>query len=457
MAYFSTHNHTAKGSNLRLIDSINTVKSLFDRATEVKLKGFCITDHEALCSHVEAIQEYKKRKDNNTLPKDFVLGLGDEIYLIDELGDYQPLGYTHFILLAKNKEGHRLLREISSTAWENSYKSRGMERTPITKEQLSKIVKKNPGKLIAQTACLGSELSKLVLLLVEAEKNNKQTEVNEIKQRIMNFLNYCINLFGKDDFYIEVQPSASKEQSLYNKRVKQIAKALGLKLVFSTDSHYESAERRFFHKAYLNSKDGEREVDDFYATAYMMSEEELKDYLLKDFSNEEFETMKNNSLEIANKIEFYDLYKQQEIPLVDVKNYPISNEAEEYEYLNLLYKSEFEQDRYWVNTCVNFLKEKNKYNDKYLSRLNEEAKDLWEISIKMNQRMTGYYNTMKLILELAWNGGNSLIGPARGSATGFLSCYALGITQLDPIEHNLPAWRHLTSTRPELPKPHWAV
>ena len=50
-----------------------------------------------------------------------------------------------------------------------------MERTPITKEQLSKIVKKNPGKLIAQTACLGSELSKLVLLLVEAEKNNKQT------------------------------------------------------------------------------------------------------------------------------------------------------------------------------------------------------------------------------------------------------------------------------------------
>ena len=294
-------------------------------------------------------------------------------------------------------------------------------------------------------------------MLVEAEKNNKQTEVNEIKQRIMNFLNYCINLFGKDDFYIEVQPSASQEQSLYNKRVKQIAKALGLKLVFSTDSHYESAERRFFHKAYLNSKDGEREVDDFYATAYMMSEEELKDYLLKDFSNEEFETMKNNSLEIANKIEFYDLYKQQEIPLVDVKNYPISNEAEEYEYLNLLYKSEFEQDRYWVNTCVNFLKEKNKYNDKYLSRLNEEAKDLWEISIKMNQRMTGYYNTMKLILELAWNGGNSLIGPARGSATGFLSCYALGITQLDPIEHNLPAWRHLTSTRPELPKPHWAV
>lgn len=271
MTYFSTHNHTAKGSNLRLIDSINTVKSLFDRATEVKLKGFCITDHEALCSHVEAIQEYKKRKDNNTLPKDFVLGLGDEIYLIDELGDYQPLGYTHFILLAKNKEGHRLLREISSTAWENSYKSRGMERTPITKEQLSKIVKKNPGKLIAQTACLGSELSKLVLLLVEAEKNNKQTEVNEIKQRIMNFLNYCINLFGKDDFYIEVQPSASKEQSLYNERVKQIAKALGLKLVFSTDSHYESAERRFFHKAYLNSKDGEREVDDFYSTAYMLS------------------------------------------------------------------------------------------------------------------------------------------------------------------------------------------
>jgi DNA polymerase-3 subunit alpha len=58
---------------------------------------------------------------------------------------------------------------------------------------------------------------------------------------------------------------------------------------------------------------------------------------------------------------------------------------------------------------------------------------------------------MAKIIDIVWNEGDSLVGVARGSATGFLSCYLLGITQLDPIKWNLPHWRHLTSTRPEFP------
>ena len=114
--------------------------------------------------------------------------------------------------------------------------------------------------------------------------------------------------------------------------------------------------------------------------------------------------------------------------------------------------SDFEQDRYWVNECLNSLESKNLLNDLYLKRLDDEAKELWNISTNMGLRMTSYYNTMKFIIELTWDKGDSLVGPARGSATGFLSCYLLGITQLDPIQWNLPHWRHLTETRPELPK-----
>ncbi|MEG2018716.1 MAG: PHP domain-containing protein, partial [Clostridium sp.] len=139
MSYFSIHNHT-EYSSIRLLDSINKVKDLIDRAIELGLSGVCITDHEVLSSHVEAIRYY------SSLPKDvrdnFTLGLGDEIYLIDELGNKPPLGYSHFILVAKDQIGHRALREISSTAWSNSYTDRGMLRVPITKSQLSEIVKK---------------------------------------------------------------------------------------------------------------------------------------------------------------------------------------------------------------------------------------------------------------------------------------------------------------------------
>ena len=96
------------------------------------------------------------------------------------------------------------------------------------------------------------------------------------------------------------------------------------------------------------------------------------------------------------------------------------------------------QDRYWVNTCINALKEKNLYNELYLKRLDDEAKELLEISKNLNITMTQYYNTMQKIIEIIWDKGNSLVGPARGSATGFLSCYLLGITQVDPVVNNLP-------------------
>lgn len=449
--YFSIHNHTDKGSNLRLVDSIITAESIFDRAIEIGLRGFSVTDHEALCSHIDLILEYKKRKDKGTLPENFVLGLGDEIYLIDKIGEKPRFGYSHFLLQSKSKEGHRLLREITSKAWGNYFKVGKTERVPISKQELVEIVSKNPGHLIGTTACLGGEFPQLVMQLIKAEEEKDIVLINQTKKEIIEFFNFCISVFGKDDFYVEFQPSASEDQTKFNRRAIQITEAIGLKPVFSTDSHYEKNERRVQHKAFLQSKEGEREVDEFYATAYMMDTEELVEYLSQDFTKEQIKTMFDNTIEIADKIEFYDLFQPQSIPEVEIKNYSPMDNEKSYTYLNNMYKSKYEQDRYWVNECVNGLKEKGIYNKEYLKRLNEEAYELWAISINMGLRMTSYYNTMKKIIEITWSKGNSLIGPARGSATGYLSCYLLGITQLDPIQWNLPHWRHLTATRPELP------
>ena len=112
--YFGIHNHTCY-SNLRLLDSINRPKDLIDKAIELGLTGIAITDHECLGAHVEvnkyAEEVYKEHPE-------FTIALGNEIYLIDDRsGDNQK--YYHFILIAKDKIGHRILRELSSIAWFN--------------------------------------------------------------------------------------------------------------------------------------------------------------------------------------------------------------------------------------------------------------------------------------------------------------------------------------------------
>ena len=87
MSYCSLHNHT-EYSNIRLLDSINKVNRLIDRAIDLKLTGLAITDHEALCSHVKAIKYRKKLLEQKKIDENFKLILGNEIYLIDNRQDY---------------------------------------------------------------------------------------------------------------------------------------------------------------------------------------------------------------------------------------------------------------------------------------------------------------------------------------------------------------------------------
>ena len=145
-SYFGIHNHT-EYSNIRLLDCINTPKDLIYKAIELGLSGICITDHERLSAHVKVNKIAAELRKTNP---EFVIGLGNEIYLVDERVPGQK--YYHFILIAKDAIGHRALRELSSTAWFNSYTDRGMERVPTLKSELAEIMKKYKGKVIEKTA-----------------------------------------------------------------------------------------------------------------------------------------------------------------------------------------------------------------------------------------------------------------------------------------------------------------
>jgi DNA polymerase-3 subunit alpha len=447
MSYVSVHNHTHY-SNLRLLDCIIKPTDLIDKAYQLGLSAVAITDHEILSAHIEAIQHYKK----NYKDKDFKLILGNEIYLTDdrEMGSKYP----HFLIMARNAEGHKALRELSSTTWSQSYFDRGLERVPTTKDELMAICKKYPNTLIATSACIGGELSQYILKLDRAEKAGEFEEITNAKRKIVEFVNFMRECFG-EYFFFEIAPNTAEDQRLVNNRMKALAKFFNIPMLYATDSHYLEKEDRFIHKAFLNSKHGEREVDDFYMTAYMMTEQEVWEYLQLDFTKEEFDEMTANSRKILDWVEFYDLYKPQSIPMVEVKPESLDDltclVVRKYPHLNIMWGVESQQNNYWAARCIKALKQKNLFNEKYLTRLDQEAKELLGISKELNIEMTSYYNTMAKIIELVWEQGDSLVGVARGSATGFLSCYLLGITQLDPIKWKLPHWRHLTATRPELP------
>ena len=448
MERFEVHVHS-EYSNIRLLDAINKLKSLINRSIELGLAGITLTDHECLSGHIKMNQlTHKVQKEN----PNFKVALGNEIYLVDTREN--GIKYYHFILIAKDKEGHKQLRQLSSLAWLNSYYDRGMERVPTLKADLRRIIKENPGHIIATTACMGGELSTLALQLHNARQIKDEQTAATAHAKIIEFMQDMIDIFG-NDFYIECAPAASKEQIIVNKMLFNIASSFGVNMVIGSDAHYLKKEDRFVHKAYLNSKGGEREVDDFYEYSYLQEEEEIIKHLSKSFNMEHIVDMFHNSLEIYNKIENYSLEHSQTIPKVEVYDYPKTNITivnamqEDYPVLASMLNSEDKLERYWVNECMYKLAKLNKNNDQYFSRLEEEARVKKIIGEKLGTNMFAYPITLQHYIDMFWECG-SLVGAGRGSSCSGLNHYLLGITQLDPIEWNLPFWRYLNEERTEL-------
>jgi DNA polymerase III subunit alpha len=443
---FEPHSHTHY-SNFRLLDCINKPKDLVNRAIDLGLAGIAITDHETLAGHME-LNIYQKEVEKEH--PDFKIALGNEIYLTPNRDMGQR--YYHFILIAKNKIGHRALRELSSISWMNSYWDRGMERVPTTYEDLERIVKKYPNSLIATTACLGGELSVNTTNLINAEATGDKNGVEIAHNNIVKFMLWCKELFGKN-FYIECAPGGSRDQIQVNKRLLPISQAFDVKMVIGSDAHYLKKEDRYVHKAYLNSKGGEREVDEFYEFAYLQSNEEIIENLKKsDYSEDYILQMFDNSYEIFDKIEKFSLEHKQTIPKVEVKDYPkiyCDTSWKKYPVLTQMYKSDDKVERCWVNKCINRLKKIDKYNEKYISRLEEEADIKKTISGKLETNMFAYPITLEHYVNLFWECG-SMVGAGRGSSCSGLNHYLLGITQLDPIQWELPFWRYSNKERIEI-------
>ena len=446
----SLHNHT-DFSNFRLRDSINTVESLIDYALELEHQVVAITEHDTIASAIRAEKYYNKIKKDNP---DFKLIRGNEIYLVRNglnANNYNKDvdRYFHFILLAKDLEGHRQIREVSSRAWNRSYVTRRMRRVPTYYQDLIDIIGATPGHVIGCTACLGGRLPTQLI----RNRDAGAPSMDLIKRWIVQMQ----GIFGKDDFYFEMQPSFNKDQIYVNHKLVELGAEFGIKYIITNDAHYLRKEDRPIHKAFLNSQQGDREVDDFYATTYLMSDEEIREYMEKEMGEEVLQSAYQTILEIKDKCEDYSLMKPLKIPRLNWKYYQVKPDEIQFwsnkiPYLKTFLESEYDEDKHLayaiVDRLVNSTVEEDLWNQKTADEINACLEDTWVSSEVNGSRWSAYFLNLQNIIDSCWDAG-TLVGCGRGSGVGFILLYLLGITQINPLREKSQTkrWRFLNPER----------
>ena len=420
MTYVPLHVHT----HYSLMDGVATPEEYAKRAAEIGLPAIAITDHGVLSGHRPM---YRAAKANGIKP---ILGIegyitADRFDNRDKSERIDPLDmvYNHIVLLAKNDKGLENLNKLNELAWTEGY----YRKPRIDFEILGKY---NEG-IIVLSACMSGLLAKAI----------EHKEYAAAKKHMTWFKEN----FG-DDFYVEVMPHNSAE---LNKELLEMADTYGVKSVVTPDCHHSDKSQKVIQEmmlllnthAKLNKEatfdkaskieDPMKRLDYLYGEDRMMSFRTFDIHLL---SYEEIksamqqqgikrEDIYENTVEIANKIEEYTIKSGLDL-------LPIKVENPDEELLALASRG----------LLLKGLSE----NQEYLDRLK------LELDVIKSKNFSPYFLVVHNMLNWAKDQG-IMVGPGRGSAAGSLVCYALGITEIDPIEYGLLFFRFINPDRDDFP------
>ena len=458
--YVGLHNHTATGSNTRgFLDSTNRIDELIKYSKSLGHNGIAITDHDCISVHMQAIdcvkelkQKAKEKGDNSW--EDYKLILGNEIYLcsrktIQEDKDYR---FYHFILLAKDAIGHKQIRELSTRAWtENSFVWVNI-RTPTFYDDLFEVVDADPGHLIFSSACLGGAAPNMILQAYR--QNPENPDYSLCKKWIRRLEKHS----GKGNFFLELQPSNQEDQIIVNNVLVELSKQLNIPYIITTDAHYLRKEDRAVHEAFLKSNDDagkEREVGEFYATTYVMSEAEIHEYMDEHLGYDVVQKGLDNTQLIRDMIQEYTLEQPLDIPYVpDDLTEPNELLVEKYSrYIPLLEyfaNSEHDSDRHLVREIVNKIEQcpEELANKATYDAIEDNLNSVKLLSEKQHTQWSAYLLQTRDLVNAIWESG-SLCAPSRGSGLGFILLYILGITQVNPLREQVKtySWRFLNPQR----------
>ena len=409
------HVHTEKSIN----DGLSKVSELVDRAVELGMPAMAVTEHGNMFS---AVDFYKACKKKGIKPI-----IGCEVYVCPTGKEDKVRDNRHLVLLCKNETGYKNLVKITSDAWVN-----GKYYNPRTDYDF---LSKHSEGLIALTACLGGDISREYFEVLEGAispfKTLSQDQLQNVKEeaykKCIDKLGVYIEIFGRDNLYLEVQDNGIKEQYEWNDVIYRLSEDTGLPVVCTNDCHYVYKEDFTAHDAVMALQTGAKlkdkkrrryDTDQLYVKSY----DELNQGRVPQSSLD-------ITLEIADRCNFEFEFGHYHIPTFDQ---PEEFETSE-DYLDYLIEEGM----------------KKRYPDNYdspelVDRVN------YELSVVRRMGYNDYFlDTWDYVNFCKENG--ILVGPGRGSGAGSIICYAIGITDVDPIRFDLLFERFLNPDRASMP------
>jgi len=420
MGYVGLHVHT----HYSLFDGIATPQEYVDRAAELGMTALAITDHGSLSGHREM---FRAAREKNIKPI-----LGVEGYITEDRFDQRDrdsregpldLVYNHIVLLAKNQKGLENLNKLNEIAW-----TEGFYKKPRIDYE---VLEKYKEGIIVTSGCLSGTVAKAI----------ESGELAAAKKQI----EWHSKVFG-DDYYIEVMPHNPAE---INHQLLALADEFGVKAVVTPDCHHAHTGQKDIQelklilntysnkiqkdatfeksKKFENLKDrlnylyGERDISFDNFDIHLLSDEEIRSAMVSQGIDRE--DIYNHTNEIADKVVGYNIQDGMDLLPAQYKN--------PYQELSSL--------------AIDGLKERGVYETEgYVDRLQEE------LSIIESKNFGPYFLVVRNMINWAKKEGIQ-VGPGRGSSAGSLLCYALGITDIDPIKHGLLFFRFINPERNDFP------
>ena len=397
MSFAHLHVHT----EYSLLDGSNKIKEYVARVKELGMNSAAITDHGVMYG---VIDFYRAAKNAGIKPI-----LGCEVYVapgsrFDKTpGSNSEDRYYHLVLLAENQTGYQNLMKIVSKGFVDGYYYKPRVDMEVLEQYHEGI--------IALSACLAGEVQKYLLrgMYAEAMETAKRYE----------------NIFGKGNFFLELQDHGMQEQGMVNQQLLRLSQDTGIELVATNDVHYTYADDEKPHDVLLCIQTGKKLGDEdrmrYEGGQYFVkSEDEMR--ALFPYALDAIE----NTQKIADRCNVDFEFHVTKLPRYDV---PEGYTA--WEYLNKL--------------CFEGLHQKYEHPE---GELTERL--TYELNTIKNMGYVDYFLIVWDFINYARTNG-IMVGPGRGSAAGSIVAYTLGITNIDPIKYQLLFERFLNPERVSMP------
>ena len=419
MSYNGLHVHT----HFSLFDGIATPEEYLTRAQEIGMTSLAITDHGSLSGHREF---YRIAKEKGIKP---ILGI--EGYITNDRTDQRApdvrdglldLVYNHIIVLAKNKNGLENLNKLNEIAW-----TEGFFKKPRFDYE---VLERYSDGLIVLSGCLSGALAKAI----EAEELAEAKRIIEWHKRVF-----------KDDYYIEIMPHNPPE---VNKQLLELADKYDVTPIITPDCHHAHTGQKEIQelKLILNSYANKIQKDATYDKSkkhdnlmdrleYLYGERQIS------FANFDIHLLSDEEMRAAmveQGIDREDMYQATHEVSDKIKDYGIQD------HLDLLPVQYQNPDAELKELAMAGLEKRGVLSDEYIARLDEE------LEVIKSKNFGPYFLVVRSMIAWAKKEG-IMVGPGRGSAAGSLLCYALEITDIDPIKHGLLFFRFINPDRNDFP------